>query len=156
MFIKQSEYQRILEKIPIVCVEAVIIHKHQCLLLRRANQPAKGQLWFPGGRLHKNETIAEAARRKALEEVSLDCEFQSILSIEETPFSRVEDMVTDVHTVNLCCHLTVTNITEVIVDNYHEDFRWVGQEEAQTLPLHEAVKRPLLMGLNAGVLSQRL
>jgi colanic acid biosynthesis protein WcaH len=150
MQIPTPEYQRIQAVLPILCVDAVIIHEGCGLLLLRRNHPARGQLWFPGGRLHKNETIADAARRKALEEVSLDCEFQSILSIEETPFLRVDDMLTDVHTVNICCHLTVTNMSKVVIDSHHEDYRWVGQEEAQTLPLHEAVRRPLslVFGMN--------
>lgn len=147
MYIPGPDYARIQAVLPILCVDAVITHERRCLLLRRCNQPARGQLWFPGGRLNKNELIAVAALRKAFEEARLQCEFQSILSIEETLFPRVDDMVTDTHTVNVCCHLTLIELKEIVIDSQHEGFRWVDKDEAQRLPLHDGVRRPLLLGL---------
>jgi len=147
MYIPSSDYIRIQAVLPILCVDAVITHEHRCLLLCRRNHPARGQLWFPGGRLHKNERIAAAALRKAFEEVRLHCEFQSILSVEETLFPRVEDMVADAHTVNVCCHLTVTEMTEIALDSQHEVYQWIDEDEAQELSLHEGVRRPLLLAL---------
>lgn len=130
-------------------MDAVIIHKNRSLLLRRRNHPARGQFWFPGGRLYKNEMIAAAALRKAFEETRLRCEFQSILSVEETLFPSVEDMVTDPHTVNVCCHLTLTDAPDITLDSQHEDFQWVDKGAAIALSLHDAVRRPLLLALGA-------
>jgi colanic acid biosynthesis protein WcaH len=47
-----DEYQKIVEQIPIVCVDAVIMNrKGQYLLVRRKNEPLKGEFWLPGGRI---------------------------------------------------------------------------------------------------------
>ena len=65
MFIPKGDYEKILEVLPILCVDCVISHNGKCLLLRRINEPAKGQYWFPGGRVNKNEKIKDASLRKA-------------------------------------------------------------------------------------------
>ena len=148
MYIPSGIYTQIQAVMPILCVDAVITHNQRCLLLRRRNQPARGQLWFPGGRLHKNELISEGVERKCLEEVQLDCRFQSIISIEETRFPRLEDMATDAHTVNVCCHLTISEVKEIVTDTQHDAYHWVDIKEAQTLPLHEGVRHPLFIALS--------
>ena len=149
MYISYPDYCHIQSVVPILCVDAVIIHEKRCLLLRRRNHPARGQLWFPGGRLYKNEMITAAALRKAFEETRLRCEFQSILSVEETLFPRAQDMTTDSHTVNVCCHLIVKGVPDVRLDNQHEYFQWVDKEEALTLSLHDGVTRPLFLAFEA-------
>jgi len=53
---------------PIVSVEALIVMDETLLFLRRNNQPAKGEWWFPGGRIRKGESLEEALRREVKEE----------------------------------------------------------------------------------------
>ena len=43
----------------------------EVLLIRRAKQPSKGLLCFPGGRLEWGETLAECAAREVLEETGI-------------------------------------------------------------------------------------
>ena len=57
MYIPKLEYKAILANIPIVCVDLIIINDGKFLLLKRDNEPAKGEFWFPGGRILKLETI---------------------------------------------------------------------------------------------------
>ena len=90
MFIPEIEYKSILSSLPILCVDLVIINNGKFLLLKRENEPAKGEYWFPGGRILKLETIKSAALRKVKEEVNLECDFQHIISIEETIFKKKE------------------------------------------------------------------
>jgi len=144
MFIPKGDYEKILEVLPILCVDCVISHNGKCLLLRRINEPAKGQYWFPGGRVNKNEKIKDASLRKAREEVSLECRFEKIISIEETMFARQGDMLTDIHTVNVCCHLSALEVDNFELDDTHDGFVWVDAEEAKMLDLHEGVLTPFL------------
>jgi colanic acid biosynthesis protein WcaH len=144
MFIPKGDYEKILDVLPILCVDCVITHNGKCLLLRRKNEPAKGQYWFPGGRVYKNEMIRYASQRKALEEVSLTCRFEKIISIEETMFARQGDMTTDIHSVNVCCHLSALEVDNFKLDDTHDGFAWVNAEEAKMLNLHEGVLAPLL------------
>lgn len=144
MLIPKEDYERILEVLPILCVDCIITHDNKCLLLRRKNEPAKGLYWFPGGRVFKNEKIKDAALRKAREEVNLECRFETNISIEETMFARNNEMQTDIHTVNLCCHLSAQNVTNLAIDDTHDGYVWVNADEAKLLNLHEGVLSPLL------------
>ena len=147
-FIPREEYLRVLECLPILCVDCVISFEGKCLLLRRTNEPAKGQYWFAGGRVYKNETIRAAALRKATEEVGLACRFEEILSIEETMFAQQGDMTCDVHTVNVCCHLVAQSAENVVLDLCHDRYVWVDSEQALSLKLHEGVITPIVKCLN--------
>jgi colanic acid biosynthesis protein WcaH len=65
-------YHRILAIMPIVCVDLMVIDvEGKLLLLKRRDEPAKGQWWFPGGRVYLGETRAESALRKLHEECGL-------------------------------------------------------------------------------------
>lgn len=69
--IPRSLYKQIVEVMPILCVDLVIVHEGKYLLVKRKNEPAKGLWWPPGGRVWKGETIEQAARRKAKEEIGV-------------------------------------------------------------------------------------
>jgi hypothetical protein len=86
----------------------------------------------------------DASLRKAREEVSLECGFEKIISIEETMFARQGDMPTDIHTVNVCCQLSAKDVGNFAIDETHDGFSWVNAEEAKRLNLHECVLTPLL------------
>ncbi|MFZ2956810.1 MAG: NUDIX domain-containing protein [Candidatus Ozemobacteraceae bacterium] len=144
MYIPEDDYSRIQAFLPILCVDCLIIHAGKCLLLRRTREPAKGQYWFPGGRVFKGELIKDAALRKARDEVNLECKYERTISIEETFFQRQGDMLFDIHTVNVCCHLSVTDIGMLIFDETHDGYIWASLEHARMANLHEAVFLPLL------------
>ena len=72
MLIEKAEYERIISVFPRVCVDIFVEDSHgHVLLLKRTNEPAIGQWWFPGGRVHIGETRFEAARRKLRERLRL-------------------------------------------------------------------------------------
>ena len=140
MKISSEEYKKILEVLPIACVDLLIINNNKCLLLKRDNDPAKGQYWFPGGRINKSELIKDAALRKAKEETNLDCKFEKIVSVEETIFKKTGDMHCDVHTINICCLLKTDDISVFRFDEFHNDFLWVDKLSSH---FHPAVNNPL-------------
>jgi len=58
---------------PIPCVDLLVTDiAGNILLVKRGNEPAKGQWWFPGGRVYYKETRMDAAMRKLKEECNLD------------------------------------------------------------------------------------
>ena len=65
--INNIKYKKILEYIPICCVDVVICHFNKILFVKRNTEPAKNEWWFPGGRVYKNEMLEETAIRKAYE-----------------------------------------------------------------------------------------
>jgi 8-oxo-dGTP diphosphatase len=56
---------------PIVGVGAVIIHKGQVLLVRRAHPPLQGRWSLPGGVVELGETLRAAVEREVHEETGL-------------------------------------------------------------------------------------
>ncbi|MBU1261321.1 MAG: NUDIX domain-containing protein [Planctomycetes bacterium] len=146
MHIPEPEYRRILNNVPILCVDLLIVYNGKCLLLKRDNEPAKGEFWFAGGRIRKFESIENAAIRIAKEETNLDCKYKKIISIEETIFSKTDTIHSDVHTVNICCEMIPVNIESFKFDKYHNDYKWVYK---QSNSYHKAINHPLsLMGFN--------
>jgi mutator protein MutT len=57
---------------PVAAVGAIVTDENgKVLLVRRANDPAKGKLGMPGGFIDPDESSEEALRREMLEEVGL-------------------------------------------------------------------------------------
>lgn len=72
MFIEEAVYAEIVKSMPIPCVDLVVMDKAgRILLLKRKNEPASNQWWFPGGRVLFGELRSDAARRKIKEECGL-------------------------------------------------------------------------------------
>lgn len=79
MIISADLYSKIIRIMPIPCVDLIVQdNQKKILLIKRGNEPAKGEWWFPGGRVYFGETRLEASKRKLNEE----CGLQAI-SIEE-------------------------------------------------------------------------
>jgi colanic acid biosynthesis protein WcaH len=87
-----EEYRKILSTVPIVCVDCLVINdKGEYLLVKRKNEPLKGEYWVPGGRLHKNERLTDAVRRKMREEIGVEVEIVKGLGYFEEFFERTAE-----------------------------------------------------------------
>jgi colanic acid biosynthesis protein WcaH len=84
MQIPNDIYEKILEIMPIPCVDLLVENESgELLLVHRANEPAMGQWWLPGGRVHFAELREAAARRKLLEECGLEGEnFKEVKTVD--------------------------------------------------------------------------
>ena len=56
---------------PVVAVGAVVFKDQNVLLIKRSQEPAKGQWSIPGGKVKIGETLQEAAEREILEETGI-------------------------------------------------------------------------------------
>jgi colanic acid biosynthesis protein WcaH len=74
-FIPSAIYDQIIGLMPIPSLEAVIVMNGSLLFLRRKNNPATGQWWFAGGRIHKGALLVETLQREVNEETGLEIEF---------------------------------------------------------------------------------
>ena len=50
-------YSLILDNIPLICVDLVIVKDNKVFLIKRKNKPCEGVYWIQGGRMMKNEGI---------------------------------------------------------------------------------------------------
>jgi|SRR3989344_50790 len=70
-------YHQMLDYTALACVDVVAYCDRSpsdrvILMVERAEKPAQGMLWFPGGRLYKNENLEDAVRRKLREECGIE------------------------------------------------------------------------------------
>src|SRR3977135_2354347 len=66
---------------PIVAVGAVIVDGDRVLLVKRGQEPLKGEWSLPGGAVEIGETLEEAIRREVREETCLDVEVGPIVDV---------------------------------------------------------------------------
>ncbi|HMP73307.1 MAG TPA: NUDIX domain-containing protein [Kiritimatiellia bacterium] len=126
-FIDHDLYKKILEAVPIACVDVAIVVDGSVLLALRKDDPAKGQWWLPGGRVHKGEKLKEAAARKAREEVGLECHVGPAIHTAETVFPDGPYGVA-VHSINTCFFLYPKGpVDECKLDDHHEAVRWIRE-----------------------------
>ena len=75
---------------PAVTADCIVFSRYpkpQVLLIRRGNEPFKGEWAFPGGFLNMDETVQECARRELEEETGYHCELEDmefLISIAST------------------------------------------------------------------------
>ena len=97
-FVPSTLYDQIMQLMPIPSVEAVIMINGSLLFLRRKNNPASGQWWFAGGRIHKGESFEETLHREVKEETGLEIESYRFIKA----YSRVFPQRHDITIVYLC------------------------------------------------------
>ena len=77
MFISEETYSTIRDSMPILCVDILPTFRNQFVLIKRKEEPMQGTPWVIGGRVHKNETLRAAARRKLIEELAAWSHFRA-------------------------------------------------------------------------------
>jgi len=121
--ISSSLYELILDVLPIASVEAIISKGNSLLFLRRQNNPAKGEWWFPGGRIRKGETLGEALYREVKEETGLQVIKSKLINV----YSRIFDERHDITIAYLC----KCKGNKIILNNEHTEYTYF-----KSLPKH--------------------
>ena len=85
-------YDQIAKLLPIATVEALIVINDALLFLKRNNNPAKGQWWFPGGRIRKGESLHEALHREVKEETGLEISSFKLIGVYSRTFPERHDI----------------------------------------------------------------
>ena len=146
MIISREEYERIVTVFPRVCVDILLTDTAgRVLLLKRNNQPAIGQWWFPGGRVYIGETRHQAAHRKLREECTLAPgeltelgSFDLFFEIDRTTF----------HDVTILFHRRIAAGTEIIIDAQASTYCWFKPQLCKDMGLHPYILSNILAHAN--------
>jgi colanic acid biosynthesis protein WcaH len=120
--IPEAAYKEFHRSMPIACVDVLLISKSSFLLMKRKNAPARGKWWFPGGRILRNELLADAVRRKILEETGLQADKPTLLGVEETLFPD-GPFGDSTHTINVLFRAE-TDQNDVVLDGQNDEYGW--------------------------------
>ncbi|MFB6227499.1 MAG: NUDIX domain-containing protein [Halobacteriales archaeon] len=120
-------------RMPQVCVEVVLETEEGILLAKRTNEPAKGEWFWPGGRLYKGEELEAAARRVAQEELGIDVAIEERLGVY-AHFWETSAVAGEAsrHTVNVVFRVTPADSEfEIELDDQHEAYRFLSEIEVE-------------------------
>ena len=123
-----EEYKNIVDKMPVMCVDAVIVDKGRYLLVKRKNKPLKGRYWTPGGRVLKGERLKDAVIRKVKEETGLNIVPISVVGFYEDFYKENELGLKMVHTTSIVFSATVVS-GKIKLDRQSSGYKW-----SRTLP----------------------
>ena len=113
---------------PELCVGAVAVLDGKLLLIRRGHGPAAGRWSVPGGRVERDELLAEAVVREVLEETNLECVCGALVGwVERFPEDR--------HFVILDFEVTVLDPDAARAGSDAAEVAWVPLEEVSEWPL---------------------
>lgn len=81
-------YKKIVESVPILCVDVILVYKGKFVLVKRKNEPLKNSWWVIGGRALKGEMSYRAAVRKVKEETGLKVTDYKFVGIYEDHYKK--------------------------------------------------------------------
>lgn len=128
--VSKEDYIKVLDTMPILCVDAIVIDKGRCLLVKRKNEPLKGQYWLPGGRVFKNETLEDAVKRKMKEEIGVEVSIIKLAGFHEYLYKENEFGLDSIHTLSAVFFVSPLD-TMIVIDSQSDDYIW-----SDTLPEH--------------------
>jgi ADP-ribose pyrophosphatase YjhB (NUDIX family) len=135
MFIQEKTYKTITSLMPVPAIEAVIINsKNDLLVLKRNNPPAKGEWWFPGGRIRRGETFFQTLTREVKEETGLDVKVLGFIGVYERIFRERHDIP-----IVFLCRCEDEN---VILNSEHSEYKFLNANKAFA-ELHQMLKEVL-------------
>jgi mutator protein MutT len=115
---------------PIVAVGAVILDAGRVLLVRRGQEPLKGEWSLPGGAVEVGETLEAALVREVCEETSLDVVVGRVLEVLDS-IRHDADGRAQYHyvIVDYACRVRAGTPTAAVRGTDADDVQWVPVEE---------------------------
>lgn len=154
MIINKELYRQVLQIMPIPCVDLIVVdHNKRVLLARRTNEPAMGEWWFPGGRVHYLETRVDAAVRKLREECGLESDQLVELGAFDVIVER-SDNSSKSHAITTLYFARVGSPPIFTLDSQNSEAEWRLPLEWLKMELHPFIQRGLIAFTNYKSLSK--
>jgi colanic acid biosynthesis protein WcaH len=88
--IADDDWETVIRNVPIVSIDLVVQSADGVILGKRTNEPAKGEWFVPGGRVHKHERLVDATHRVANAELGIDVKIVERLGSYEHRYHDAE------------------------------------------------------------------
>jgi colanic acid biosynthesis protein WcaH len=134
MFLDNSTFTTVIDSTPLVSIDLVVLDSEDNALLgKRLNRPAQDYWFVPGGRITKNESLADAFKRLTLDELG---EAFSITDAELLgPYDHFYDDYVfgeevSTHYVAIAYVLRLTQpLSKLPIDIQHGNYLWLSKTE---------------------------
>jgi len=144
--LNHNDFIEVVKNTPLVSVDLIIKNNHnQVLLGLRENAPAKNYWFVPGGRVFKNERIAEAFERIAKNELGINLDYKdaNFLGVFEhlyqDNFAQKQGFGT--HYVVLAHEIKIAETQLISPKAQHSQCKWFDQESLrETKNVHPYTK----------------
>ena len=126
MYIEQKEYLKIIQSLPISCVDIIIKNKNnEYLLVQRNSDPLKNHYFLVGGRVNLNETLLSAAKRKLNEEVGLNVDKFEFIGVYQDFFDRNSFGKCEIyHTISLVFLINIIGNEKIKLNKFSSSYKW--------------------------------
>jgi len=131
---------------PHVGVGAAVFNGDKILLIKRANEPKKGQWSLPGGAQKVGETVREAIMREVTEETGLLVQLDQLLDVVD--FIEGDNEAIEFHYTLIDFAASYLG-GQIQAGSDAEEARFFSLDEALSLPLWTETKRIIRMAAKA-------
>jgi ADP-ribose pyrophosphatase YjhB (NUDIX family) len=129
---------------PVVGVGAVIVKDRKALIIKRANDPYKGQWSIPGGRVELGESLVDAVRREMREETSLHVDVGPVIEVFERIHREGGRLRYHFVIIDYLCSCTGGDLC---AGDDAEDAVWVTSEELEQFGIRSSAVAVIRKGL---------
>ena len=134
--IDDKQFLKIIDATPLVSIDLILEDGNGRILLgKRVNRPAQGYWFVPGGRIVKNEKLADAIKRISTAELGItillsDVElFGAFDHIYEDNCFNESDVNT--HYVVLAYKVNWQDDLHIVADDQHSEIKWWAKRDLQ-------------------------
>lgn len=134
MYLEREDFRCLVQHGVLFSIDLVVLDtQNQILVGERINRPAQGYWFVPGGRVYKNESLAEAFERICLNELGQAFNYQ-----EAKPLGLFDHFYNDsvfgddisTHYINAPYLIELSeNTTLNLPSEQHRHYRWVRVED---------------------------
>jgi colanic acid biosynthesis protein WcaH len=134
MHLSKADFAKVITNTPLVSIDLILENeKGEYLLGKRLNRPAKGYWFVPGGRIQKNESLADAFSRLSNDELGAILNISDAVCIgafdhfyEDNVFGK--DFSTHYVAIGYVLKVSESQL-ELPLDEQHEQYRWLSKSE---------------------------
>jgi colanic acid biosynthesis protein WcaH len=139
-FVPEETFGACLDALPQVCVEVLLERDGEVLVARRTNDPARGEWFWPGGRLYKGEKLDAAAERVGRAELGVAVDIVDRVGVYSHFWDTASVAGADSrHTVNVAYHVRQRDPDATLtLDDQHDAHRFVTADDPD---LHDYLYR---------------
>ena len=149
--LSQEDYFQALSLTQLVSIDLLIFFQNRLLVGKRSNNPARGSLFVPGGKVYKNEYLSEGLERISKQEIGFPLHTSQLRlkglydHIYENNF---QDDSCGTHYVTIACQFELPlsqkekiSIIEDSMLEQHHHIEWLQTEDVLDHPkIHDNVK----------------